>query len=173
MALTKQQKNDVVAEVSELLEKSRMTVVAQYQGTPVKAMQALRQSGYQNGTTLKVIKNRLVIKAVQANKDLKDADASALKGMLLYAFNNDDEVAPAQTIAEFAKNQPTLEFVGAITAEGQFMSADEVKTLSQLPSKTQLIAGVVNTLQSPLRGAMSALGGNLHGLLDAIATKAA
>lgn len=172
MALTKTKKNEVVDEISQLLADSRITVVTAYQGTTVKALQELRREARQNGTTLKVVKNRLVVKALQSNEQLKDVDTSALNGMLLYAFNSEDEVAPAQTLANFAKKQPTLKFVGAINADGSFMSADEVKTLAALPSKPQLIAEVLATLSSPVNDVMSGLSGNLHGLLDAVAAKA-
>lgn len=172
MALTKEKKNEVVDEVSKLLSDSKMTVIAAYQGTPVKAMQALRRVGRDNGTTLKVVKNRLVIKAIQGSDNIKDVDTSALTGMLLYAFNSSDEVAPAQTLANFAKTQPTIEFVGAISAEGKFLSADEVKSLATLPSKNDLIAQVVATLTSPLNDVMNGLSGNLHALLDGVEAKA-
>jgi large subunit ribosomal protein L10 len=172
MALTKAQKNDVVSEVAELLGNSKMTVVTKYEGTTVKAMQGLRREARGNGTVAKVVKNRLVIKAVQQNDKLKDADVSALEGMLLYAFNDQDEVAPAQVIANFAKTNPTLEFVGAISAEGKFLSADEVKALATLPGKDQLIGEVVAMLLSPLNDVTNALSGNLHALLDGIADKA-
>jgi len=171
MALTKQKKNEVVSELNDLLASSKLTVVAAYQGTPVKALQSLRRDGRENGTTMKVVKNRLVIKALQSSETFKDTDVSELKGMLLYAFNDSDEVAPAKTIATFAKTQPTLEFVGAIDADGKFMSADEVKALATLPSKQELIAGIINTLNSPVNNVMSGLKGNLHGLLDAVAAK--
>ncbi|HVW23496.1 MAG TPA: 50S ribosomal protein L10 [Candidatus Saccharimonadales bacterium] len=173
MALTKQAKHDLVDEVSQLLADSKLTVVAKYQGTTVKALQGLRRDARGNGTKVKVVKNRLVIKALQASDALKDVDTSALNGMLLYAFNSDDEVAPAQSLHEFAKANPTLEFVGAISAEGNFLSADEVKALATLPSKPQLIATVIATLQSPVNDITSGLSGNLHGLLDAVAAKAA
>lgn len=173
MALTKDKKNEVVEEVSQLLSNSKMTVVAAYQGTPVKAMQALRRAGRDNGTTLKVVKNRLVIKAIQSTDNVKDADTSALTGMLLYAFNGEDEVAPAQVLANFAKTQPTVQFVGAISAEGKFLTADEVKALATLPSKNELIAQVLATLTSPVNNVMNGLSGNLHGLLDGIEAKAA
>src|SRR5688500_3458307 len=123
MALTKKKKDEVVEQVSKMLADSKMTVVATYQGTPVKAMQQLRRNGRENGTQLKVVKNRLVIKALQGTDNLKDTDVSALSGMLLYAFNSEDEVAPAQVLANFAKTQPTIEFVGAFSAEGKFLSA--------------------------------------------------
>src|SRR6187551_3456550 len=140
MALSKTQKDDVVSEVADLLKSSKMTVVAQYQGTTVKALQALRRQARDNGTKVKVAKNRLVIKAVQQNDTLKDADVSALQGMLLYAFNADDEVAPAQILNTFAKSNPTLQFVGALTGEGKFIGADAVKALANLQSKHELIA---------------------------------
>lgn len=172
MALTKSKKNEVVAEVAELLKGSKLTVVAQYQGTTVKAIQALRREAKGNGTKVSVIKNRLVIKAVQANDTLKDVDVSELKGQLLYAFNDSDEVAPAQVLNTFAKTNPSIQFVGAITADGNFMSAEDVKALATLPSKNDLIAQVVATLLSPVNDVTSALSGNLHALLDGVESKA-
>ncbi len=173
MALTKDKKNEVVSEVAELLKSSKMTVVTKYEGTTVKALQALRREARGNGTNVKVVKNRLAIKAIQQNDATKDVDTSAIQGMLLYAFNAEDEVAPAQAIAAFAKKNPTLQFVGAITADGKFLDAAEVKTLASLPSKAQLIGGLINTLNAPLNGMLSGMRGNLHGYLDAIAAKAA
>ncbi len=172
MSLTKDQKKDVIDQVETLLAESKMTVVAAYQGTSVKAMQQLRRDAKPTGTTVKVLKNRLVIKAMSGNDSLKDVDTSSLKGQLLYAFNTDDEVAPAQALASFAKTNPTLEFVGAITSDGTFMNADEVKNLATLPSKPQLIAQVLATLGSPLNDVMSGLSGNLHALLDGVEAKA-
>ena len=52
------------------------------------------------------------------------------------------------------------------------MSAEEVTALATLPSKNQLIAGIINTLNSPVNGIMSGLSGNLHGYLQALETKA-
>ena len=173
MALTKQEKNDVIAEVSDLLSSSKMTVVAQYQGTTVKAMQALRRQARDNGTKVKVVKNRLVVQAAKTVDALKDTDVSSLEGMLVYAFNAEDEVAPAQILAEFAKKNPTIQFVGALSAEGKFLSADEVKALASLPGKDQLIGQVLATLAAPLNDSISALSGNLHALLDGIEAKAA
>src|ERR1700739_3064277 len=102
MALTKNQKQDVVGEVTELLKSSKMTVVAKYEGTTVKALQTLRRDARSNGTKVKVIKNRLVIQALKATDSFKDTDTSALEGMLLYAFNGEDEVAAAQILNTFA-----------------------------------------------------------------------
>lgn len=173
MALTKQQKNDVVSEVAEMLSSSKMTVVAAYQGTTVKAMQQLRRDARGNGTKVQVVKNRLVVKALQQVDSLKGVDVSNLNGQLIYAFNSEDEVAPASALNTFAKQNPSIVFVGAITAEGKFISAEDVKALASLPTKNELIAQVVATLISPVNDVVSGLSGNLHALLDGVEAKAA
>jgi large subunit ribosomal protein L10 len=172
MALSKDKKHEVVSVVADALGTSKMTVVAKYQGTTVKSIQQLRRDARANGTKLRVVKNRLVVKALKQNDALKDVDTSALKGQLLYAFNTEDEVAPAKALADFAKANPTIEFVGAITPEGKFVGADEVKALAALPGKNELIAQVVATLLSPVNDVTNALSGNLHALLDGIEAKA-
>jgi large subunit ribosomal protein L10 len=139
----------------------------------VKALQGLRRDARGNGTQVKVVKNRPVIKAIEQNDTLKGTDTSELQGMLLYAFNADDEVAPAQVLNTFAKANPTLEFVGAISGEGKFLTASDVKALADLPSKPQLIAQVVATLLSPVNDVTNALSGNLHALLDGVEAHAA
>ena len=173
MALSKQQKTDVVDEVASLLGSSKMTVVAKYQGTTVKALQQLRRDARDNGTRIKVVKNRLVRQAMQQHDALKESDTSALQGMLLYAFNSEDEVAPAQSLHAFAKANPTIEFVGAFDDQGTFMGADDVKALAQLPGKNQLIAEAIAMLLSPVNDVTNALSGNLHALLDGVEAKAA
>ena len=173
MALTKVEKQAVIDEVADLLGSSKMTVVAEYKGTTVKAMQTLRRTAKENGTTVRVVKNRLVRQAALKHDALKATDTSALEGMLVYAFNDGDEVAPAQVLDAFAKTNPSIKFVGAISAEGKFLTADEVKALAGLPSKNDLIAQVVATLLSPVHDITNGLSGNLHALLDGVGEKAA
>ena len=168
MALSKSKKNEVVSDIGNLLDTSKLTVVAKYQGTTVKAMQALRRQARDNGTKVKIVKNRLVIKALEQSENLKNVDKSALEGMLLYAFNSDDEVAPAQSLAAFAKTNPTLEFVGAITAEGNFIGAEDVKALADLPSKEQLRGMLVGTIGAPLSGFVNVMTGNVRGVLNVL-----
>jgi large subunit ribosomal protein L10 len=172
MALTKKKKDDVVAEVAELLASSKLTVAAKYQGTTVKAMQQLRRSAKANGTVVKVIKNRLVIKALQQSETFKDTSVSDLTSMLVYAFNAEDEVAPAQALAAFAKTNPTIEFIGAFSADGQFLSAEDVKALAALPSKEQLRGMLVGTIAAPLSGFMNVMAGNVRGVLNVLSARA-
>ncbi|MDB5164137.1 MAG: ribosomal protein [Candidatus Saccharibacteria bacterium] len=171
MALTKAKKEELVKDLSKLLSSAKLTVVASYPGTTVKAMQDLRRQARDNGTVLKVAKNRLVKKALEST-DLKDVDTTALTGQLLYAFNSEDEVAPAQVLAKFAKTQPSLVFVGALTAEGTFIGADDVKALAALPSKGQLRAQLVGTIGAPLSGFVNVMSGNIRGVLNVLSARA-
>lgn len=172
MAITRDKKNALVAEISELLADAKMTVFAQYQGLTVADVQELRAKAREAGVTIKVVKNRLVRVATEANDTYKDVDTSSLNGQLLYAFSSEDEVAPAQVLNEFAKTHPELQFAGAFSGEGNTLSADEVKALAGLPSKNQLIAEVVAQLLSPVHDVTNALSGNLHALLDGVEAKA-
>jgi large subunit ribosomal protein L10 len=172
MALTKVQKDEVIKEVTDLLNQSKMTVIAKYQGIDVKSLQKLRREATNNGTRVKVVKNRLVKQAILKSDKLKQTDTAILEGMLLYAFNGDDEVAAAQVLNTFAKQNPSLEFVGAISDSGEFLEASKVKELAGLPGKEQLIAGLISTLSSPVHKVINSLGGNLHGMLSSLEAKA-
>ncbi len=173
MALTKVKKDEIVKELTNLLGSSKMTVVVKYEGTTVKALQELRSKAEENGTSIKVVKNRLVQKAFERTDSHKATDTSAMQGMLMYAFNATDEVAPAQVIHEMAKTEKQLEFICAFDSTGKLLSSEEVKALAQLPSRDVMIAMLINTLKSPVNNVMSGLKGNLHGLLDAVASSKA
>ena len=172
MAISRDKKQALVAELSELLSNSKLTVFAQYQGLSVADVQVLRRAAREAGVTIKVVKNRLVRVTVQSIDAYKDVDTSNLEGQLLYAVSSEDEVAPAQVLNDFAKTHPELQFVGAFSGDGANLSADEVKALAGLPSKNQLIGEVVAQLLSPVNDITNALSGNLHALLDGVESKA-
>ena len=172
MAISRDKKQALVGEMSELLANSKMTVFAAYQGLSVADLQKLRREAREAGVVIKVIKNRLVRVAVAETKALKDVDTSSLKGQLLYATSDSDEVAPAQVLDKFAKDHDALQFVGAISGEAVLLSVDEVKALAGLASKEQLIAEVIAQLLSPVHDITNGLSGNLHALLDGIESKA-
>lgn len=172
MAISKDKKSQLVAELNELLGKAKMTVFAEYRGIAVADLQVLRRAARDAGVKIKVVKNRLVKVVIQDIDDLKSVDTTGMRGQLLYAISSDDEVAPAQVLDKFAKDHPELKAIGAFSGEGINLSAEEVKSLAGLPSKEQLIGQIVDMLLSPLGDLTNALSGNLHGLLDSLAAKA-
>ena len=172
MAISKDKKQQLVADLNEILSDAKMTVFAKYQGLSVSELQELRHLARENNVKIKVVKNRLVGVAMAEIAVYNATDTSALEGQLLYAISNDDEVAPAQVLAKFAKEHQALELKGAFSAEGKSLNEQEVVELSKLPSKDQLIGQVVNMLTGTVNDVTNALSGNLHALLDGVADKA-
>ena len=172
MAITKDKKQALVNELTELLADAKGTAFAAYNGTSVADLQALRRKARESGVTIKVVKNRLVRVALSDNKTYKDTDTSGLVGQLLYAFSADDEVMPAKVLNDFAKANPSLVLAGGFSGEGIAQNASDVTALAGLPSKNQLIAEVVAQLLSPVHDVTNALSGNLHALLDGVEAKA-
>ena len=172
MAISKDKKQQLVADLNELLSDAKMTVFAKYQGLTVAEMQELRAAAREKNVKIKIVKNRLVRVAMGNIAVYKDTDTTALEGQLLYAVSNEDEVAPAQVLAQFAKDHNALELKGAFSGAGASLSEQEVQDLSKLPSKEQLIGQVVDMLFSPINDVTNGLSGNLHALLDGVADKA-
>lgn len=172
MALTRDKKAEIVDEISKLLSESKLTVFATYQGTSVKSLQELRRSSRDSGTVIVVVKNRLFRKALESNDKYKNVDLGVLKGQLMYAFNPSDEVAPAQNLASFAKSEPQIQFIGALSDDGLLLNADDVKALANLPSKNQLRAQLVGTIAAPISGFVNVMAGNVRGLLNVLNSRA-
>lgn len=168
MAISKQKKNELVADLTELLTNAKTTVYAKYQGLTVAELQDLRKAARENGVKIKVVKNRLVRVAMGQIAVYKDTDMTGLTGQLLYAVSDNDEVAPAKVLAEFAKTHNALALVGGFNDLGNALSEDDVKALAAMPSKNELIAQVVAQLLSPVTDSVSALSGGLSGIVSGL-----
>lgn len=172
MAISRDKKNTLVAELNTLFAEAKGTAFAAYQGLSVADLQVLRGQAREQGVVIKVVKNRLVRVALAATDSYKDVDTSSLTGQLVYAFSADDEVAPAKVLNEFAKTNPALAIAGGLSTDSGLLSAADAIALAALPSKSQLIAEVVAQLLSPVHDVTNALSGNLHALLDGVEAKA-
>lgn len=172
MAISKDKKTTLVADLTELLTDAKMTVFAQYQGLTVADMQELRKAAREAGVKIKVVKNRLVKVAMSEIAVYKDTDTTGLTGQLLYAVSSDDEVAPAKVLANFAKTHGALNITGGFNDAGANLTDSEVKALAALPSKNELIAQVVAQLLSPVTDSISGLAGGLPGILSGLEAKA-
>lgn len=173
MAITRDKKQALVAQMKDAFADAKSVAFAQYAGLSVADLQDLRKAAREAGVSIIVVKNRLVRVAMGESKAYKDTDTSALEGQLLYAFSNDDEVMASKVLDTFAKTHSDLKLAGGFSAEGAALAEAEVKALASLPGKEQLIAEVVAQLLSPVHDVTNALSGNLHALLDGVETKAA
>ena len=172
MASSKDKKNELVADLTELLSSAKTTVYAKYQGLTVAELQELRKLAREAGVKIKVVKNRLVKVAMGQIAVYKDTDTTGLTGQLLYATSDSDEVAPAKVLANFAKNHGALNLMGGFSDLGAALSEEEVKSLAAMPSRDELIAQVVAQLLSPVTDSISGLSGGLPDILSGLEAKA-
>ena len=172
MAISKNKKNKLVADLTELLSNAKTTVYAKYQGLTVAELQDLRKAAREANVQIKVVKNRLVRVAMGQIAVYKDTDTTGLTGQLLYAVSDNDEVAPAKVLAEFAKKHKALDLVGGFSDLGASLSENEVKELAAMPSKDELVAQVVAQLLSPITDSVSALSGGLSGIVSGLEANA-
>ena len=157
MAISKDKKKTLVANLTELLADSKMVVYAKYQGLTVAELQELRKLARESGVKIKVVKNRLVKVAMKEIAAYKDTDTTNLTGQLLYALGTDEDFDAAKVLTKFAKTHSQMELIGGFNGEGTSLSTEEVKTLGSLPTKNELIAQVIDTLLSGINGIVSGL----------------
>ena len=173
MAISKDKKTTLVADLTELLNNSKMVTYAKYEGLTVAELQELRKLARESDVKIKVVKNRLLKVAMKEIAAYKDTETTGLTGQLLYAISDSDEVMPAKVLANFAKDHEALEMSGAFNDAGNNLAADEVKALAKLPSKNELIAQVVAQLLSPVTDTVSGLSGGISGIISGLEAKAA
>ncbi|MFE1246202.1 50S ribosomal protein L10 [Fictibacillus sp. NPDC058756] len=140
-------KKQVVSTISEKLQKSQSTILVDYRGLTVAEVTELRKSLRDAGIEFKVYKNSMVVRAAEEN-DLNLSEH--LTGPTAIAFSNEDVVAPAKILNDFAKKHEALEIKAGVI-EGRIASLEEVKALAELPSREGLLSMVLSVLQAPIR----------------------
>lgn len=168
MAITREQKEKRLQQLTSDLGRIKIAVMADYRGLTVAEVEELRELLRQEGIDYRVTKNTLLRLAVQGNESLANIDPQAFTGPMALAMGYDDEVAAARVIFQYAKKHEALEIVGAITPDGQILSAADVKALATLPTREQLLGHVVGTIAAPLSGFMSVMSGNLRGIVNVL-----
>lgn len=143
-----EQKQQVVAEVTEKMRESACTVVADYRGLNVAQVTELRRRLREANVEFSVIKNTLLRRATE-QAELTDLDQHLL-GPTAVAFSKEDPVAPAKILNEFAKKNEHLKVKGGIV-EGKVVDAAQLKALADLPSREGLLSMLLSVLQAPVR----------------------
>ena len=146
MGLNLEQKKAVVAEVSAQVAKAQAIIVAEYRGLEVGVMTELRAKARKAGVYLRVMKNTLVRRAV---KDTPfDKLAEKMVGPLVYGISS-DPVASAKVLNDFAKaNERFVIKAGGLP--NSVISAKDVTALANMPSREQLLAILLGTMQAPV-----------------------
>ena len=161
-----------IAEVEAIAERMRgaqSMILADFSGLTVAQMTVFRTSCREKSVECRVVKNRLARIAAD------DAEIPAIKehlaGPTAIMFGPESQVEPAKIIVEFAKENEAMKIKGGIL-DGAYLDPNEVVALSNTPSKDELIAKMMGSINSPaggLAGALSAVMGGLARTIDAVA----
>jgi len=146
LSLNLEQKQAVVSEVAKQVSGAQAIVMAENRGMPVAAMTQLRAKARASGIYLRVLKNTLVRRAVVDTPFAPLADK--MVGPLAYGIGP-DPVAVAKVLSDFAKGNDRFVIAGG-AMPGQVMSAKEITALAALPSREELIAKLLGTMQAPI-----------------------
>ena len=146
MGLNLEQKQAVVSEIAAQLGKAQAVIVAEYRGLNVGAVTDLRTKARKSGVYLRVLKNTLARRAVKGTPFEKLSEQ--MVGPLMYGISQ-DPVAGAKVLSAFAKDNDKFVIRGG-AMPNVLMSVTDVKALAMLPSRDELLAKLMGTLQAPV-----------------------
>jgi len=171
MPKNKLQKQEIFRTLNEKIKNSKSLVFAGFNAFGVKDNEELRAKLKAENSEYYVAKKTLINLALKESKI--DINVRDFDGKVAAIFSYEDEIAPAKILGTFRQDKEKVEkvfFLGGIL-EGKILSKDQVEALSQLPSKQELYASIVGSLNAPVSGFVNVLAGNLRnfvGVLKAI-----
>lgn len=165
----------VVEEMKEKIQSAQGAVFVGFTGLTVADVTKLRRKFREGGVDYKVIKNTLT--RIAADELGYNALDEVLEGPTAIAYSTEDAVAPAKILKEFIKETKTEALsVKAGIVDGQVIDAAAVDALASLPSREELLAKLVGSMQAPISGFVNVLQGNIRNMvyvLDAVRAKKA
>jgi large subunit ribosomal protein L10 len=146
VALNRAEKAAAIEEISAQVAKSQVVVLAEFRGLEVGQITALRKQARGSGVYLRVLKNTLARRAVVGTPFEKLADK--MSGPLIYGMSS-DPVSAAKVLDAFAKTNDKLT-IKAGALPNSLMDAAGIKALATLPSRDELLAKLLGTMQAPV-----------------------
>mgnify|MGYP001572481957 CR=1 FL=1 len=165
MAKTRSEKEHFIAELTESINKTKSIVFADFQGLKATEITELRRACKKAGIGYMVGKKTLLKLAFKANN--LEIDPKGLEGSFATLFGFGDEVQPAKIAADFTKAHEALKIIGGVL-EKKLVDKASIIALAKLPSKQELFAKMVGSMQAPLAGFVNVLAGNLRGLVQVL-----
>ena len=169
MAITREKKEQLVAELSELLSRSSVVVLSDYRGLTAAQMAELRNKLRPLGSKFTVAKNSLISRSLEESK--LPSLGSMLEGPTALSFIFGEFREPLHELKAIAKDTELLNIKGGLLGE-RVLSADDVQVLMDLPTADVLRAQLLSGMQSPVSGLIGLLDSALRGLLYALSARA-
>lgn len=165
--MTKERKYEIVAELSSLFDGATGVYSIDYTGLTVAEAIRLRREFRKAGVTYKVAKNTLVKRAL-SEKDGFSAVAERLVGQTGIAIGYDDPAMPARVLNEFIDPKVGIPKLNFAVLEEQFFDGSELKQLAAMPSRLDIMASIVGSLQAPAQGIVGSINAVMRDLFSVI-----
>ncbi|MDO8667947.1 MAG: 50S ribosomal protein L10 [bacterium] len=169
MPKTREQKKVILDELVDKIAKAKSIIFTRYNGLTVKDNEELRGKLRQENNEYYVAKKTLFSLALK-DKAIVGLDIRKFVGQVAAVLGYSDEVSPAKIVGQFKKakeKEGKIEFIGGIL-EGKYLDAIEVANLAELPSKQELYAKIVGSINAPVSGLVNVLAGNFKKLVYAL-----
>ena len=163
---TKAFKSEKIDAIKANIEKAQVAIITEYSGLSVEEITKLRREVQKGGGDYMVTKNTLAKIAIKGTS--YEAMAEKLTGPIALAFGFEDPVSPAKAVSKFIKDTKKGEIVGAVL-DGKLLSAEETKALANLPSKSELYAKMLGSINSPASGIVGSINAVMSQLTRAMA----
>ncbi|NHC63240.1 50S ribosomal protein L10 [Paenalcaligenes suwonensis] len=146
MSLNREEKAVVIEDVAAQVAQAQSIIIAEYRGLDVASVTVLRKKARESGVYLRVLKNTLVRRAL-VDTSFQDL-STQLVGPLMYAISA-DPVAAAKVMSDFAKSNDALVIKGG-AMPNSLLDVNGVKALATMPSRDELLAKLLGTMQAPV-----------------------
>lgn len=143
-----EQKQQQVSEMSQALKSAASVVVVDYLGLTVAEVTELRKQLRESGVKMQVVKNT-VLRRAAADAGIEGLD-EAFVGPTAVVYSEEEVVAPAKIVAEFAEDAKALEIKGGMI-EGEVAPIEKIEALAKLPDREGLLSMLLSVLQAPVR----------------------
>lgn len=163
---TKAFKSEKIDAIKAKIEKAQVAIITEYKGLSVEEITKLRREIQNAGGDYMVTKNTLAKIAIKGTE--YEALAEKLTGPIALAFGFEDPVSPAKAVAKFIKETKKGEILGAVL-DGKLLTDKETKDLANLPSKSELYAKMLGSINSPASGIVGCVNGVMAQLTRAMA----
>lgn len=164
--MNRNEKSEIISEIKGLLESSSAVYLTDYHGINVEDISSLRNQFRNEGVRYKVYKNALVKRALN-EMGKYDKIADHLTGMVGFAFTTTNPIAPAKIINKYFGDKDKLS-LKACYVEGEYFDGSQLKTLATLPTKKELIASIMGSLNSPVSGIVGTIYAVMRDLVSVV-----
>ncbi len=164
--MKKTEKVEVIEKIKKLVESSSGMFLVNYSGVNVADINKLRASFRKEGVTYKVFKNTLFKKALEQIGGYEKFN-DQLVGMIGIAFAGENFVAPAKIIKKYFDESGKLSFKGCYL-ETNYYGADQLNVIASMPTKEEIIAGIIGSVAAPASGIVGAINAVMRDLVSVI-----